>query len=113
MKIDLQNFCLKNDNGNFKIEINPDVEIPDNLYKYYYLNRNSLNVLKENILHFSHSFTMNDIMDGSFLLWDMEKFVDDLMIRHNIPKQKSVQLKIHYSAIFGRIFKTLRYILCL
>lgn len=88
MKIDLQNFCLKNDNGNFKIEINPDVEIPDNLYKYYYLNRNSLNVLKENILHFSHSFMMNDIMDGSFLLWDMETFVDDLMIRHNIPKQK-------------------------
>lgn len=90
MKVDLQKFSLINQNGNFQIEMNPEIEIPKSLYKYYYLNKNSLNVLKENYLHFAHSFTMNDIMDGNFLLWDTESFVDQMMKLDNIPESEKI-----------------------
>lgn len=90
MQVDLQKFSLKNENGNFQIELTPDIEIPANLYKYYYLNKNSLNVLKENYFHFAHIFTMNDIMDGSLLLWDTEDLVTKIMKSNNIPEGKKL-----------------------
>ncbi|WP_343679442.1 DUF2971 domain-containing protein [Chryseobacterium arthrosphaerae] len=90
MKIDLEKISIDNSGDNFQIKLNPGIEIPTNLYKYYYLNKNSVDVLKNNTLHFSHSFTMNDLMDGSFLLWDMEGFLNQYMQEHNIPEKEKI-----------------------
>ena len=90
MKLKLEKFTINNQDSKLDIELNPNFKIPDKLYKYYNLNNNSLDVLKNSTIHFSHSFTMNDIMDGNFILWEMEDFVIDMMKRHNIPKEEKI-----------------------
>ena len=94
MKLKLQKITLEND-GIFSIKLDPEVNFPDTLYKYYYLNKNSIDVIKNNTLHFSHSFNMNDLMDGSFLIWDIEEMVADYMKKNNaLPEEKIKYLRI-------------------
>lgn len=91
MKIDLEKFSIENKDSNFQINLNPEIEVPKFLYKYYYLNKNSLDVVKNETVHFSHSFTMNDLMDGSFMLWDVDDFLNQHMREKNIPKLMKMQ----------------------
>ncbi|WP_027125268.1 DUF2971 domain-containing protein [Gelidibacter mesophilus] len=52
-----------------------NLNYPKKMYKHYSLNDNSVNVLtgKENpYLYFSHPNQLNDILDGSMLLWDFK-----------------------------------------
>ena len=94
MKLKLQKITLEND-GIFSIKLDPEVNFPDTLYKYYYLNKNSIDVIKNNTLHFSHSFNMNDLMDGSFLIWDIDEMVADYMKKNNaLPEEKIKYLRI-------------------
>lgn len=88
MKLNLQKITLEND-GILSINLKPEINVPNSLYKYYYLNENSIDVIKNNTLHFSHSFNMNDLMDGSFLVWDVEEMVSDYMKKnYALPHEK-------------------------
>lgn len=108
MRIELEKFSIENGDNGFQINLNPKVEIPNFLYKYYYLNKNSLDVLKNETLHFSHSFTMNDLMDGSFMLWDMNNFLDQYMLEKNIPKD--FKMKCHKALLRKFSDEFLKYI---
>lgn len=84
MKINLNKISIESIERNVKISLNKDIEIPELTYKYYYFNSNSLNSIKNETIHFGHSFTMNDLMDGNFLLWDFEDFLLDYMKERNL-----------------------------
>ena len=52
-----------------------NLNYPKKMYKHYSLNYNSVNVLTGNenpYLYFSHPNQLNDILDGSMLLWDFK-----------------------------------------
>ena len=63
--------------GNKNIEINIKTEVPKKLYKYYSLSDYSLKGLKNNTLYFSHSHLLNDVMDGNFMLWNFDDFLEE------------------------------------
>lgn len=79
MKKNLDKISIESIDRDVRIRINDDIKIPELTYKYYYFNSNSLNSIKNETIHFGHSFTMNDLMDGNFLLWDFEDFLLDYM----------------------------------
>ena len=96
MKISFDKHFIENNNGNFQIKLKEKVEIPKKLYKYYSLNKFSLESVKNKTFHFSHSFTMNDLMDGNFLLWDMEDFLNKFIEDKKLPKE----IKKFFNKIF-------------
>ncbi len=77
MEIELQKFKIKIDSYRKpNIELNDDILPPKLLYKYYSLNNNSLTSLSNITLHFSHMYNMNDVMDGNFLIWEIDNFIE-------------------------------------
>lgn len=73
--IESYNKTLFYENGEAKISLK--VEKPEKLYKYYSLSENSLNNLKDQNIHFTHPYNLNDLMDGNLQLWDLEEFYKD------------------------------------
>lgn len=108
MKISFDKHFIENNNGNFQIKLKEKVEIPKNLYKYYSLNKFSLESVKNKTFHFSHSFTMNDLMDGNFLLWDMEDFLNKFIEDKKLPKEIKKELHKNFLIKFSDEF--LKYI---
>ncbi len=92
MKINLDKVSIESIDRETKIVLNDNIEIPEYTYKYYYLNSNSKNSLKNQTVHFGHSFTMNDLMDGNFLLWDFEDFLHDYIKEADLE----IDLKEYY-----------------
>jgi hypothetical protein len=72
MKIESYNKILKLSKNKKFVEVTLKEEKPSRLYKYYALNKNSLSNLTDNKIHFSHPYTLNDIMDGNFQLLNLE-----------------------------------------
>jgi len=71
--LNLKNVSFTNNNG--KIEVNNKIKIPVNLYKYYSLNKNNINCIKNSTLFFSQANLLNDILEGDFeKLWNFESF---------------------------------------
>lgn len=71
--LDLENvqFSLEKD----KVHTTLKKTIPEFLYKYYSLSSpNGQKSLHDGTLFFSHPHHLNDVMDGSFLLWDLDQF---------------------------------------
>ena len=73
-KLDLENVTFTNNSGEISVEIKKD--IPEKFYKYYSLNRRSNQVLENVSLFFSHAYLVNDLMDGNFMLWNLEEFIE-------------------------------------
>lgn len=73
----LENATFNQTNGNIKIEF--DKQIPNRLYKYYSVSNYAIKGLKNKTLYFSHAHLLNDVMDGNFMLWDIKKFVVNLI----------------------------------
>jgi thiol-disulfide isomerase/thioredoxin len=73
----LENATFNQMKGNIKIEFSK--EIPNRLYKYYSVSNYAIKGLKNKTLYFSHAHLLNDVMDGNFMLWDVKKFVADLI----------------------------------
>jgi len=70
--LDLENvrFTLEND----EVQTTSKKKVPPYLYKYYSLDENNYKSLRDKTLFFSHPHHLNDVMDGSFLLWDLDHF---------------------------------------
>ncbi len=64
------------------------VDLPEKLYKYYALTERTLKNLVDQKIHFSHPYSLNDIMDGSFMLWDTTDFYNDYLISAENPANK-------------------------
>jgi hypothetical protein len=81
---------------NKNIEVNIKTEVPKKLYKYYSLSNYSLKGLKNNTLYFSHANLLNDVMDGNFMLWNMEEFIiqykNDMNINSNIDEELTINM---------------------
>lgn len=60
-------------------------EIPVNLYKYFSISSYSIDNLIENKIHFSHPFKLNDIMEGSSQLWDLNDFIGQYVSETSRP----------------------------
>lgn len=73
-----------------EIEVIPKIKIPKKLYKYYSVNNNSLNSLIDKKVHFSHPYTLNDLMDGNFQLLDL----DDIY-KNYISRAKNKNISLH------------------
>lgn len=78
--IESNNKILKFNDDESEVEIVLRGKVPEKLYKYYALNKRSLDNFKSNKIHFSHPYSLNDIMDGNFQLLNLdkvyEKFID-------------------------------------
>ena len=71
--IESNNKILKFNDDENDVEIVLKAEMPERLYKYYALNQRSLNNFTSSKIHFSHPYTLNDIMDGNFQLLNLDK----------------------------------------
>lgn len=100
MKIDLDKISIEVEDQKVNIKINDGIQIPQTLYKYYSLSYRSVESLKNQTIHFGHAFSMNDLMDGNFLLWDFDSFLDTFMYEMQLPLNEK---KICVSSYF-RIF---------
>ena len=89
MEIDSDNKILKFNEKN-EIEVISKIEIPQNLYKYSSISKNSLENLIKGKVHFSHPYNLNDIMDGNFQLLNL----DDSYKKY-IARTRNKNLSIH------------------
>jgi len=73
----LSNATFTQTNGRIKVDF--DKQIPKTLYKYYSVTNYAIEGLKNKTLYFSHAHLLNDVMDGNFMLWDVKKFIANLI----------------------------------
>lgn len=85
MKIEIESYNKIIQLIDGKLEVISKIVPSNKFYKYYSLNENSLGNLKGNTLHFSHPYTLNDIMDGNFQLLDLYDFVEQYKKDVNRP----------------------------
>lgn len=104
MKIQLDKISIESKDQDVKIVINDDIKIPDLTYKYYHFNSNSLNSIKNETAHFGHSYTMNDLMDGNFLLWDFEEFLVDYLKERNVEMEFKEEYHKHLIRTLSKDF---------
>lgn len=88
MKIELEKISIEAEDQKVNIKINDDIELPENLYKYYSLSSRAVESLENKTIHFGHAFSMNDLMDGNFLLWDFNSFLDTFMYEMRLPQSE-------------------------
>ncbi|MCB6062559.1 DUF2971 domain-containing protein [Flavobacterium psychrophilum] len=74
MELDLNKVKFTNANG--EISVNVKIDFPENLYKYYCIDKNSNSSLKNSSLFFSHAHLLNDVMDGNFSLWNLDEHIE-------------------------------------
>ncbi|MBH1959939.1 MAG: DUF2971 domain-containing protein [Flavobacteriia bacterium] len=92
MKINLEKISIEVEDKKLDIKINDGIELPKSLYKYYSLSYRAVESLENHTVHFGHAFSMNDLMDGNFLLWDFNRFLDTFMYEMQIPQIARVDL---------------------
>lgn len=73
-KLDLENVVFTNTSGKITVEVKK--AFPEKFYKYYGLSKRSNQVLEDVSLFFSHAYLVNDLMDGNFMLWNLEEFIE-------------------------------------
>lgn len=81
--IESYNKILKFNENKSDVEVILKTEVPKKLYKYYALNNWSINNLIDEKIHFSHPYTLNDIMDGNFQLLNVDKTYEKFITRTN------------------------------
>ncbi|MGH1516586.1 DUF2971 domain-containing protein [Chryseobacterium sp. JK1] len=95
MKTNFEKISIETIDKNVNIKINDNIEIPQTLYKYYVLSHFAVESLENSTVHFGHSYRMNDLMDGNFLLWDFDGFLDTYMHEMQLPMQQKENYR-HY-----------------
>lgn len=108
MKINLEKISIEVEDKKLDIKINDDIQLPKTLYKYYSLSYRAIESLENKTIHFGHAFSMNDLMDGNFLLWDFDSFLDTFMYEMQIPRKAKAEL--HASLIKRLSDEFLKYI---
>jgi hypothetical protein len=76
LPLDRKIFSLQNKD----LEVKVNEPLPDRLYKYFSINKNSIENFITSKVHFSNPFKLNDIMEGSSLLWNLDSFIDEYRI---------------------------------
>lgn len=89
--LDLKKAKFSNIDGIINIELKK--KIPKKLYKYYSLNEKSKENLKNNTLFFTHPHLLNDLMDGNFMLWNIDELIKSYM-EDTSSKENECELKI-------------------
>lgn len=74
--LDRKTFSLQNGD----LEVNVNEALPSKFYKYFSLNKNSINNFITSKIHFSNPFKLNDIMEGSSQLWNLDSFIDEYRV---------------------------------
>lgn len=88
MKIELEKISIETVDQTVNIKINEDIKLPETLYKYYSLSGRAIESLENKTIHFGHAFSMNDLMDGNFLLWDFDSFLETFMFEMQLPRSE-------------------------
>lgn len=81
--IESYNKILQFNSDKSDVEVILKTEVPKKLYKYYALNNRSLTNLIDKKIHFSHPYTLNDIMDGNFQLLNVDNIYEKFISRTN------------------------------
>lgn len=91
MKTNFEKISIEINDKNVEITINEAIQIPQTLYKYYGLSNLAVESLANTTIHFGHSYLMNDLMDGNFLLWNFDSFLETYISDKQLPiKDKEV-----------------------
>lgn len=106
LPLDRKSFTLQNND----LEVEVHEPLPDKLYKYFSINKNSINNFITGKLHFSNPFKLNDIMEGSSQLWNLESFIDEYITETG---RDSHQIFEYISKIIPEDFFAHRGVLCL
>ncbi|WP_295201969.1 DUF2971 domain-containing protein [uncultured Chryseobacterium sp.] len=85
MKKKFEKISIETNNTKVEIKINDGIQIPQTLYKYYDLTHYSINSFENSTVHFGHSYLMNDLLDGNFILWDFDSFLNSYMSEMKRP----------------------------
>ena len=101
-------FFLKESNVIVELKI----DIPKKLYKYFSINEKSLENLKNNKVHFSHPFNLNDIMEGNTQLWDLKDFIKEYQQNTNFNYNEQQISQFINQELPEEVFKH-RGVLCL
>lgn len=89
----LNNAIFTQTNG--RITVDFDKQIPKTLYKYYSVSHHAITGLKNKTLYFSHAHLLNDVMDGNFMLWDVEKFIANFISeRQGVDNENDIYEKV-------------------
>lgn len=81
--IESYNKILQFNSDKSDVEVILKTKVPKKLYKYYALNKRSLTNLIDKKIHFSHPYTLNDIMDGNFQLLNVDNIYEKFISRTN------------------------------
>lgn len=69
------------------VDVDIKVSIPLKFYKYLNINERSVENFKNNKIHFSHPFKLNDLMEGNTQLWDLEEYIKHYQEKTDHPKE--------------------------
>lgn len=85
-KLKIGSVLLQQEGNSFKLTLDKNVKPPHSVYKYHSLNSYSIQSLRDNTIHLSHPYKMNDLMDSSHLLWDFNTFTKVLNKNPEVKK---------------------------
>lgn len=89
--LELDNATFTQTDEHIEIKNSEDILIPKKLYKYYSIKNHSTKSLINSTLYFSHAHLLNDVMDGNFMLWNIDNFVNNFIKeRQGIDKREDV-----------------------
>lgn len=94
MKINLEKISIEVEDKKLNIKINDGISLPQTLYKYYSLSDRAVESIENQTIHFGHAFSMNDLMDGNFLLWDFDSFLETFMFELEIPSSEKKDVHV-------------------
>lgn len=106
LPLDRKIFYLQNKD----LEVQVNEPLPDKLYKYFSINKNSIDNFITSKVHFSNPFKLNDIMEGSSLLWNLDSFINEYIME---TKRDWHEIFEHVSKTVPEEFFTHRGVLCL
>lgn len=103
IELDLETITFINSDG--EISVNVKKKIPEKLYKYYSLDKNSNSSMKNSSLFFSHAHLLNDVMDGNFSLWNLNKYIEKYKKDTNSTDDNNVLIQSHLLQLINPILK--------
>lgn len=103
MELDLDKVKFLNING--EISVNVKIEIPEKLYKYYSIDKNSNSSMKNSSLFFSHAHLLNDVMDGNFSLWNLNEYIEKYKRETKNTNDNETLIRSHLIQLINPVLK--------
>ena len=103
IELDLDKVKFINANG--EISVNIKIDFPENLYKYYSIDKNSNSSLKNSSLFFSHAHLLNDIMDGNLSLWNLSEYIKKYKRETKNTSTNLTLIRSHLTQLINPILK--------